>query len=311
MYVSAIGLGSSYSIDGIQDRVGEYECGKCGCYYRDPFFDNRIETELYLTHAPVHNAGWTNFHHSISNSPALDSKPTLIGNFLRKEYGTLEHYAEWGCPFNGLLLSENRYRILEHTIERLSKRDQYENRRRNRFQAYSIRVNSLALKINTLMLQVLRRKNPSRSSQSYYGAEQTYENGYLIMDQSTTRWGVGCTSYGLNCLQCINGVAGIQVVNLDRDRYRENPLDAIVFANVWDHLSDPLGKLRAALDCARFVIVWGHSVEESHIQHRYAMPANFANISELAGANWRNLALEIPNWPSNWQIAIFWKKESN
>jgi hypothetical protein len=114
--------------------------------------------------------------------------------------------------------------------------------------------------------------------------------------------------YGLSCVEAVNGLGGITLVPFPQSQALQTPLSVIAFANVWDHLDGALEKLRWSVESSEAVLLWGHDVSTSSLQHRIALPRDFARLARLVNADFRDLSGEISGWPESWKIALFKKR---
>lgn len=255
---------ASVEHDTIRDSSKTYACLICGLLVRYPFFGSDLLTRLYLDAAPVHRAGWRNFLAALADDRA-DRSDVLRQLWLDtcEFLPPVETYAEFGCPFQGLIVS----RFASPEARRSVRRQLTSGPRRNVASPSAIANGRLIAYVNRLTAPRGRRKGAATHQDLLGGITQ-----FVVTDGSITRWGLGCVQFGQTCWQVSCRLSESRVIGMAelRSELGERRLSLLAFFDTLDHTRDLREVVDWALDVSDAILIVSHDITEATLQHEFA-----------------------------------------
>lgn len=253
-------------------RIHEYSCLRCGTLYRDPYFAIAELSKFYVEAAPHHKAGWKNLL-DIAAARRVDT-PSAPAELFQNLEGYIPQscrYFEIGCPFTGGLVSavaspEARSQL--RTLLAGGGRKPYLSRSAGRWAVAA----SMASRVWARGLWSETARDEPRDLPRV--ARDGSSERYVVVDDSSQRWGLACSSFGTTCWQLSSATALGTVIGLSEYRAlihnRDKPA-VVAFFDSLDHCGEPSEHLELAFSQAHLIVICSHSPASAALQHQFAV----------------------------------------
>lgn len=275
------------SVGQLIESTHVFRCLSCHCVFCDPWLSPELASSLFCAGSPDHNAGWAEFEFWLHGPRPVNinqtSKRRLYAAITRR-VGPLSSYAEFGCPFMGLLLqfrgneaarSERAASFARALRRKVDPRWTMLARSHHAMLRWCNRITVSTLQVRVLLQRLFRPSNVSESEDAANPAPPP-ERRYLLTEDTTKGWGSNCVRYGASCQYFAHTMLNVDVVPLD-EAHRNGAMtfDLIGIFSSLDHTTFPLEVLRKSLDLADHVLVATHDASHAGKQHLYAFTDQF------------------------------------
>ena len=268
------------------------KCEDCRLVYYSNWFDTKTSQMIY--NFKPHRVGWGSFYKFFDKKKNLpkhiDSKLKIF-NFLKKRIKKIDNYAEYNCPFNGLILVFLYLKNIKQFNSKILKKLINE-----RYHLDSIKY-KIFKKINSiyyyflLFLDFIKINKLSSGSptSNINQLEEHPKNIFLInnIDHSLS-WGYGCVGLGQNCRKILNYFEELNFVEITKLNKINNKLDLIYLENTLDHCENIESTLSNLMNNTNNMVIITHGIGEGP-QHLYYITEDFIELF----CKKKNLHLEI------------------
>lgn len=286
------------------ESINVYQCTQCKSYYCDPWIGADTAAHIFTEAAPDHIAGWANFEHWLSspqpNAVAMSNQ--RLRTLLAEKIGTLDSYAEYGCPFQGLLLnfrgseSTPQQRVQEFASAIRRKPDVRWTTGPRLHHSAQWLANVLAVSYHWLRAI----KTAPRGKSTSLPLPPIPKVRKLLVESNTAAWGNNCVRYGGSCSYYASKVLSASPLPF-REQLRGcadkhgDRIDLLGMFNILDHTDDPLRVIREGLALARHVVITTHHASIAGKQHLFAFHDSFPEWLQesLADTQVQNLTQAI------------------
>lgn len=253
-------------------QIREFECQACRTIYRDPYFSSEVLSRFYATAAPHHKAGWKNFF-DIALGERSDNPyaPEAVVREIERNLPNEFMYFEIGCPFMGALVSSltiagTRARLRSLLAE--SGRKPYLPRIAGQWSVVASGASAV------LARNLWRPSKPEPANAPLRVVGDQSVDRYLVVDDSSQRWGVACSAFGASCWHVASSVGLGTVLGMAEYRallQRRSRPAVVAYFDSLDHCGEPHAHLELAFASAQVVIIGSHSPRSAALQHRFAV----------------------------------------
>jgi hypothetical protein len=284
-YLKPLAALGAINLDSLLREMRGVKCPDCGAVYLDPWISRSRRNDVFLNGHAVHNTGWRYFleKYEQNRSPWFGATIEEILDAAESIIGPVRRYAEIGCPFQGLLISNATSEILQSwTSIRGQRRASMRPETYERFLTpakISLRLAVLSNRIALTVSSLRRLRNKLRGRHEPDKIDARLLNlttRDLVPVQSSSFWGMNCALLGNSCISTASTALGVNVVTYEQFSEFTEPghYDLIGIFNVLDHVDNPLKLLRTCLTSARAVICFGHDTTLGK-QHRFGLTREF------------------------------------
>jgi len=278
-YAVALAIRGQASGTPLPGPIETLECGACGLLSRQPYYTDSAVACVYLQDPPLHLAAWKTVGKVLrGKSFASYCAPEQLIELVADRLPTIRTYAEFGCPFQGFLVSDLRTRHAENRAKALIAgwRSPFLQRQ------YGLHLLGRAIAHRLVPLFRSRRR---RVVDSTVGVARLGSERFIVVDDSTQRWGLACVNYGMSCWQLASCIPAVKIqtraevgMSLGSDR-----LSLLAFFDSLDHCTDLSGVVSWALSHADAILIVAHKVQFAGLQHRFVLtPAAIQYIAKLS-----------------------------
>jgi len=241
------------------------KCNRCNIIFNSPWFTKEVVNRIYSNIYSQHNRGWSNLLNFVNKGSPADH-----GNLfdLLKKKINITCYAEYNCPFTGLLLnfffnehqkSIKFYRsysdsIIKYLTSRQLNKNTYKEKKTSNFQRNFL----------------LKKKNDLNSKYRISSGVQKF----LFVDNSELCWGQNCNFMSVNCKSYASEFFNLKILNL-HNFDKKIKVDLFGIFHTLDHTFYPHKILNFALNISKYVIVYCHADEKLNKQHLFSLTENF------------------------------------
>lgn len=287
------------SVEELVEQLSVYKCKTCGSFYCDPWLSPELASKVFCVGAPDHIAGWANFEHWLSSATpnSVEVQNKLLYEWISGQIGAFHSYAEFGCPFQGFLLSmkgactvpADRMRIFSRALHRAP------DVRWTKVTRLYHWMDGWAKRLAVAYLRIRSWKERIAQTSTLHLISAPPMRRVFLTEGTTRGWGSNCVRYGASCQYFAQTVLDADVIPLSEalanPAYRFDLLG--VFNNL-DHTHEPLEVVRKALRLAPHVLIATHRASHAGRQHLYGFGDQFADYlnQALPGATARDLARE-------------------
>ncbi len=237
-----------------------YACGRCRSTWHDPWLTKECSAWLYGQARALHRYGWTSLQWWVENRPTsfLETRRQIWKLLRQKAPGPLR-YAEFNCPFNGLVFQE----VTE------SHGDDARRLVVNRARAL--------------------QGQPPPAEAAAGDREGFLVDRTLLMATSPMCWGEACLSHGVSCRDLATGLLFERVVPLEEAAAAGERFDLIGSFLTIDHVLEPNRTLFSLLTIGRRVLLELHLPGWTDLQHLYNIHPFFIELVRRNGVQVRNI----------------------
>jgi hypothetical protein len=241
------------------------KCNRCNIIFNNPWFTKETANKIYSNIYGQHNRGWSNLLNFVrKGSPANHG---ILFELLTKKI-RISRYAEYNCPFTGILLnfflaehqkSTRFYRSYSECIIKYLTSRQLNNK------SYKEKRN-FDLKSVSLLKKKINYSNKHRISNNI--------EKFLFVDNSELCWGQNCNFRSVNCKSYASEFFDLKILNLSNFDNKIK-IDLFGIFHTLDHTFHPSKILNFALNISKYVIIYCHIDEKLNKQHLFSLTANF------------------------------------
>jgi hypothetical protein len=275
------------------DRAQTYRCLSCGNYFCDPWFSPELSASLFCASAPDHLFAWGAFENWLHRRPPYETRNERLYAGVLQRVGTIECYAEFGCPFQGFLMQWKGYELVPARRIDLFAQSLYREpdvrwsritRIYNLLQRWVGRVAVLALRVRGLLVRLAVAAHTIRAHRPRIDADahrlvdiaSLPSRRYLLTRDTSIGWGSNCVRFGASCRYFAHKVLGATVLPMHEvhgsNSYR---FDLIGIFNSLDHTAFPMDVVRQSLQMADHVLLVTHHAKHAGKQHLFAFSDEF------------------------------------
>lgn len=274
-------------------RMATVECENCGLLIRMPYPSRADRARLHLDGAPVHKMGWQNLKNALLDPPRGGyCAPLDLWEVVVKRIGAPTRFAEFGCPFQGYIVSRAATSASRHMLRRRlvgSWRQPYLDRAGGR----SAFLHAVANRLEPLRVG---RKRDGLLSESDVGRGSLAT--YVVVDSTLTRWSLGCVQYGNACWQLAAQIEDVVVLGMEdlRQDLRGERLSLLGFFDTLDHTDDLAATMRWATDVSDAILIVNHHPSEAARQHRFGLTVRAIEYIARSQDGWgcEDLSQDVP-----------------
>lgn len=292
-YLKPAAAALGMSLEELTKRIQTYRCLSCGNYFCDPWFNPQLASLLFGVAAPDHLFAWGNFENWLHRrSPAQDRMQELFDIVIRM-IGPITNYAEFGCPFQGLLMqfkgmeakpfqrimlfSKALNRQPDVRWSRITWLYNAQARWCGYIAVFSLHFRGVLVKLANLTKTRSIRSIPT-SSDVVSNTTLLPTQRFLLTRDTTMGWGSNCVRFGASCRYFAQTILGAKVIPLEEAHRKELPrFDLIGIFNILDHTTFPMDIVRKSLELADHVLVVTHRAALAGKQHLYAFSDEFVS----------------------------------
>lgn len=279
-YLNPLAKTVGLSVSELVKKIRVYRCLTCNTFYCSPWFSAEATSRLFNVLSPTHIAGWRFFEYWLRDKATPNgARDRRILEMLVTKFGVPETYAEFGCPFQGLLpLLEP----LERTspTRRISKFAEVirplRDVRLTRLTSLYNALHALILKIIYFITYIENRSKIS-SVEDYLDLNINNKKiaKILLTQETTLSWGGNCVRFGKSCRALAGSMYGMDIMPLSEFNCAENELiDIIGVFNTLDHTRNPIDVLDKLTSIGRAVVIVNHDSYDAGRQHGFAFSEN-------------------------------------
>jgi len=289
----------------------DFRCANCGVVYIDPSLSDRALNRLYLTSAPIHNAGWANFTKRVLGYPRGESEIEQLEQFVRTRLGYPQSYLEVGCPFSGLALMWADQKSLRDASHSGVGERRYSDKSYLPIQKIALRTHRFATRASDLVVRGWLGVDRLRGKGSRQGEAQCTTRPRLsfLAEFSVNRWSAGCRAFGRSCTEIASVGMGMEI--LSRQRLKDLPLNTFQLAgviNALDHSDRPMELLLEVVRVSQSTLVAGHRIVDAYLQHRFAFSDDTVpRLAAMAGLECEDLSSGVGAHASKWFVFMLTK----
>jgi hypothetical protein len=254
------------------------ECLDCSTVFCDPWLNYATASKMFNVIYGQHNRGWDALYAWLRGESIQEF--TAVFNAAIQHIGEFRSYAEYNCPFQGVLskLRESELGDTDRVELYEASRDYLLSRQQDR---------SLATDIQLKSQQMKRRSAAALEQLSKLGAgiNKSDVSRYLLYEASSLCWGNGCIGEGVNCKSLADILFDTGVLTIDEAIRQHLKLDLIGIYNTLDHLGDPLSSLKKLLQVANHVLVINHAQPVISRQHLFVLQPGLLDYLRESGFN--------------------------
>lgn len=270
------------TVEDLLEEIKVYQCANCQNFYCDPWFNSEVSSHIFCVGSPDHIAGWGNLEQWISSAHpnAVEKRNISLFYLVRDLIGPINSYAEFGCPFQGFLLSMKSSEEIT-SLERIKKFSQALQRQKDpRWSIYTKFYHlfeSVAKNIIVwgFRLRSIKEERPYKKRNILN--QQIPLNRKFLTEDTNIGWGVNCVRYGVNCRYFANRLLNADILPLTEfEKNVSNRFDLIGIFNFLDHSPDPLELIRRCLNISSSLLIVTHRASYAGRQHLFALNDSFS-----------------------------------
>lgn len=268
----------------VRDFVTKAEvqrCGNCASVYCDPWITSELAAKVFTTGAPDHMAGWAEYESWLSSSRPtyVMERNARIAAIAEARLGKIDRYAEYGCPFQGLLPYFASLRISppERISTMVAAMKREPDMRRPRVARWTMTVMQLARHVTAAYHWCRYLKTSCGAPPAPARTASVPTRQWLLTRDSSIFWSNNCVRYGNSCRFFATRSFGVSVLPVEEfagDKAIDR-LDLIGLFNVLDHTVQPIELLRVLMGKAKALLLVTHTAERAGKQHLYAFSDDF------------------------------------
>lgn len=295
-YLAALAEKGGMTQTELISSMNEKLCLECGTYFLDPWISKEAGRWLFSYEKAVHRAGWMNFykHFSVSELKEFSHLTALkLFKFLESCDLNIEEYYEVGCPFLGLLVDlvdipynndsfSKRYSIWGQEFEA---KNPWSARRINRI------TKELAFHLNSLIMVFRTKKNTK--AREYKETRNLPSKLGIIYPSEIFFWGTSCFGEVTSCRNTLQGLLGIQEIDIAELSLDLAPTRMIAFHNYLDHSSNPKSLLEAMLEKSNTLLIQTHQHKSVGRQHRFSLRDNLILFCQERNLEMKSITNEL------------------
>ncbi len=290
-YLKPVADNFGLSVDLLVENIKVYRCLECESFYCSPWFGIAPISQLFNVLSPTHIAGWRNFEYWLrgKNIPTDDRNEQII-KILTSKFGAPKSYAEFGCPFQGLLpiMETMRGTSPIGRIKRFSEAIRIPN---------DVRLTRLTFLYNTLHSSIMQFLKVLINLERLLGITKTHEGANLaayfekvsktlLTTDTSLSWGGNCTRFGKSCRALASSIFGADIVPLtEYSNQTSGLIDIIGVFNTLDHTRNPMQVLDKLTTIGRSIVLVNHRATSAGRQHSFAFANNLASYLQNRYAN--------------------------
>jgi hypothetical protein len=281
-YIKHAAAAMNQSVTEIVEQIRVKRCRTCGCFYCDPWLSPELASQIFCVGAPDHIAGWRNFEHWISSSAlnVYKMRNRRLYDKVISKIGTISSYAEFGCPFQGFLLTMRGIEIpkVQARIELFAASLQRAND--DRWSHFTKIYNKFECGIRYVLVIMLRLRSwkyRMDQDQIQWKFSQIPTRRIFFTEDTVSGWGSNCVRYGSSCRYFANQVLAADVLPLpEAPTAQLNNFSLIGIFNFLDHTKSPLDVIQKCLKLSPHLLLVTHRASHAGRQHPYAFGDDFA-----------------------------------
>ena len=257
-------------------------CCQCGCFYCDPWLSPELASYVFCSGAPDHIAGWANFEQwmiGVAPSPT-ELRNHQLYDMLRERIGSISAYAEFGCPFQGFLLSMRGEELRAPRERRGVFASALKRQRDVRWSRYASLYFLMEDWVKKFILWIFLVRTwmgwEAKRTDSWQKRDLPIRRCFLTEDTSRG-WGSNCVRYGASCRYFTQRVLAADVLPLAAATANSSSrFDLIGIFNYLDHTISPAAVVRECLELAPNLLIVTHRASQAGRQHLFAFGDDFA-----------------------------------
>lgn len=272
------------TVEELAGKLQTYRCERCGNFYNDPWLSPELAATLFGVFGPDHLFAWATFESWLHRRPRFRTNERLF-DVVSRRIGPLTSYAELACPFQGFLTyfreveatPRQRIGLFARALRRptdprwttIPRLYHFAERAVGRCVVMGLRAKAVASFARDKLAGVATGSPRTPAS-------PLPKHRYLLTKNSTLGWGSNCVRYGGSCRYFSHLVLDAPPLPFDEVyRQRSHRFELIGIFNSLDHIGEPMGVIRRALDIADHVLLVTHQARRAGNQHLYAFSDNF------------------------------------
>ena len=280
-YLSPLARSERVDLDELMNAMHTYECNNCNAVYLQPWLSPQARSRVFITGHPIHNRGWRNFQEWLERGaePSIPGGSQWLIGELQKRLGRFNSYAEFGCPFQGLVLGLMPRLSAENYLHSSPGDTAIHPQDSKRFLpplAWYQVLNHGLVRLAKFFTRIRGWRDRVRGRSAWSRRNSNLPSELCFVPLMSTRfWGMNCNMYGASCTAVASRFPGVSVFS--HAELRSLPIhhfDAAGLFNILDHQDDPLNLLRDALRVAKVVICVTHDEPFSR-QHHFGLRRSF------------------------------------
>ena len=302
-YLRALATGLGVTVEAIVEPLSDYACSRCGTVYLDPVLSESVTSQLFLTHAPVHNWGWGRLTKKILGDPPESGKVESLEKFVRRSTGLPRNYLEVGCPFGGFALMWADGEALRKKVTNQQSQNKYHDDVYRRLLKYSVRLEKFGAKISSTLVRFwLQLNNLRPSRRSIQAVDTASVKLFYLAQYSSNRWSYGCRAFGATCTEMALHGMGAEVLSIERlKKLPDDYFELAGIVNSLDHADEPMELLREVTRVSKTTIVAGHRLVEAYLQHRFAFSdESMTHVASLLGLVCEDISVVMDEGARKW-----------
>jgi hypothetical protein len=267
------------AVDALVAAAKVQRCAACGSGYLDPWLSPETASFVFVEATPDHIAGWALFERWLGSASPSDTESAnaRLWAEISRRAGRVESYAEFGCPFQGLLLhfAGAEKDLSRRAADFAAALDREPDARWTGATRLHRALGRVADAAAVAYHRARGLRSRLRGESVPASAAPPPPRRYLLTQDTVRAWGGDCTRYGHSCRYFGAKTLGATVLPFSADGLPEGSLDLLGVFNFLDHTGDPLAVLRRGLALARRVAVVTHHASMAGKQHLYAFGEDF------------------------------------
>ena len=240
-------------------------------------FFNKWIKESYikiLYSETIHHAGWNRLFMILNQNQKFINKRYLILKYIENRFNNIKSYAEFGCPFMGLLLFfnliKNKNNSLITNINNIFLKKNIDDSKYYKqisiFYKIIKFVNYTVFKIYNFF-NFIYTKNFSKNFDIKINLEKLFFINYI----SERNWNLSCNMMNINCRNLISKIDNINYIEL---KDLNQKIDLIYLDNVIDHTDEILNILNKIFIKSDNIVIQAHGIQGG-IQHSFFLTLDY------------------------------------
>ncbi len=269
------------NLDALLTEFQPYLCRSCGAHYLEPWLSLKQQNRVFSLRHSIHNVGWRNFQEKFefNSNPSTGLPPSELLALIKTRIPEIRTYAEFGCPFQGLLLNLADFTNVDESFSSGREFNSMAYKNYKRFLTPArifMRSATMAKQISLQLTKVRRLKHKIRKR---YRPQIQHSNSitrYFVPLHSTAFWGQNCSMYGDSCTATAIKSLSCTEISLQQfvDIGGSKPFDLVGLFNILDHQSNPVELLRTCASRSKAIICMGHAPPYGR-QHHFGLSDSF------------------------------------
>ena len=283
-YVAAFCKDTGLEFSSLEKNLQLTQCCNCKIFYYRNYFVSNISNYIYNHSSPVHGLGWHILERHMDNKSfegelQIDEL-SKIYNFIIQENIPFEVYAEFNCPFLGLIpkfmtkedINITRKKFLSYVYNSPQKANAFMTNYVSRHEK-TLGISSIIKKFYFLKYKF---KDLIWETRKINDEIIVPNRTFLIKEATSNGWDFGCALRGVNCKSLITNITSVQLSTMHKDIIGKlgSTIDLILFSQTLDHSSNPLSILRQSMQVSKNILIYTHGIEGG-VQHRVFIDFEF------------------------------------